>query len=179
MPRTTLFDDLAPWAAGAADRWCARNGIDGRLRPDAIQEALIECWRATCRFDSRRGAAKQYCMRRMAGAIRDFLRRQAPLGYRSRRKKNWRGVYVLAAEDLVGFDPVDKRCAAEKRRADAREVLDDVGAKISGRDKLVWICLCGGMPQYEIARRLGMSAAGVSNRVRAIRERFAPGGAEA
>lgn len=181
-----LFNELAPWAVKAADHWCCRHGIDSRLRSDCVQEALIACWLATKRFDPARGEAKPFCMGRMIGAIKDSLRREAPLGYRHRVKKNWKGVLVFncsvttltSSETGKGletsFDPEDHRGEKEQNDEQIREVLDAIGAKLEGRNLLIWVCLRNGMTQAEIAKRLKLSEARVWKLVEVLRERFGP-----
>jgi RNA polymerase sigma factor (sigma-70 family) len=181
-----LFNELAPWAVKAADHWCCRHGIDSRLRSDCVQEALIACWQATRRFDPKIGDVKPFCMCRMIGAIKDSLRREAPLGYRHREKKNWRGVLVFSAnvKHLVShetgkdveqmFDPEDHRSAKDQHDAEIRDVLDAIGSKLEGRTLLVWVCLRNGMTKPEIAKKLQLGETRVYQLVGEIRERFGP-----
>jgi len=184
-----LFNELAPWASKAADHWCCRRGIDARLRGDCVQEALIACWLATKRFDAGCGNAKAFCMCRMIGGIRDFLRREAPKGFRNRAKKNWRGVVVMQTSNIsriqnttsgewidVASEIPDGRREVVLRDAEIREVFDAIESKLEGRNLLVWVCLRNGMTQPEIAQRLRLSETRVYQLVNGLRKRFGPSG---
>jgi RNA polymerase sigma factor (sigma-70 family) len=166
-----LFNELAPWAVKAADHWCCRHGIDARLRGDCVQEALIACWLATKRFAPERGSPKRFCMCRMIGSIKDFLRSEAPKGYRHIGKTY--GVWCDDWAEIAAEIP-DSRHEAEVRNEKIREVFDAISAKLEGRNLLIWVCLRNGMTQAEIAKRLKLSEARVWKLVEVLRERFGP-----
>lgn len=156
----SLFNELAPWAIKAAERWCGKNRIDSRLKPDCIQEALIACWLATKRVDPAKGKAKTFCMCRMVGAIKDYLRGQAPCGYRSKIKKNHEQIKVfnnLGCGEAASLIAIDRASDGYVQSVDARDMLDFISRNFKGRDLIVWVLLSRGMQQREIAKRLSIS----------------------
>jgi RNA polymerase sigma factor (sigma-70 family) len=155
MPDT--FDQLAPWAIISARQWCAKNRVDSKLVPDCVQEALVACWRASKSIDPSRGSYKKFCMCRMIGAIRDYLRSQVPKGYRNRQKKNWRQVSIVNIGDRDFSEWSDLRIDLGVEAVDIRDWVEHCASTLHGRDLLIWLLLSQGVPQRDIAKRFRIS----------------------
>jgi RNA polymerase sigma factor (sigma-70 family) len=180
-----LFNELAPWAIKAADHWCCKRGIDSRLRGDCVQEALIECWKATARFDPAKGSAKAFCMSRMIGAVRDFLRKEAPLGYRNRKKKNFKELHVWqnrsrevvmcdgsswSSTTFRSFDVEDPSSLNEQRHVDTLDQINRIAEMFHDQNLIVWILLARGMLQQDIAKEMKLSESRVSQLVQDVKK---------
>lgn len=140
------------------------------LADDLHQEGMIAVWRASQKYDSRRGKFSTLAHRHVDGALGRALKKQGVIsvGERAIRKGVRRpDLAPLGAVD----DPMERRSSAGGiGGAEARLDLARIKRRVGGRD---WKVLAGSAEhsQAELARKLGISKTRVNQVLKEARRK--------
>lgn len=176
-----LFYKLVPWAYKASRTWCLRHSIPARLHEDCIQEAIISAWKATKKVKpgSSVQQAKTFVLISIVGAIKDSMRREAPSGYRSKKKKNWSEISLIQQSNFKDdsnrekepWDVADSHSREAFDLIDTRDEFTHVMSLLKGRELIVWILLSRGTTIKQTAKIVGVSTDYMYRIIEAIKER--------
>ena len=132
-------------------------------REDMYQEGLIGLWQAAQRWDGR-GWFRGWAFVRVRGAMRDWARKQHPLGVAAARRKELALVPVSLDRSFVeDGEPMIASLATThdvEREAIAHLVFDE----LSSEDRFLAEARLSGYVGSEIARAWGVSESTVSDR---------------
>ena len=146
--------------------------VPPHLREDAEAAALVGIWKAIVAHDPERGMnLRAYAFWRAVGEVRDELRRQDIVS------RTWReqGRPIPHLErEWVGGTPIEEGLVCPRPRADAVASAKDVCRFLinacTKEARPILQMRLQGLPDSEIARRLGISYHTVYKRMRLLRE---------
>jgi len=143
-----------------AARFVTFNRLPGDLRRDFEQELLLELWKKSIAYDSRRGSWRTFAERVVANRLRSEIRRM-----RAKRSSQLRG------ESIQGNVVLKVPCEDLELRCDVRSLL----AALPPFDRRVGVLLCF-YSAFETGRILRISNASVYRAIGRLRGAFIEAG---
>lgn len=144
----TLADRLAPSALALATRVTANR----HLAEEAVQEAFLDVWRRSDRFDAQRGGLRQWVLGVVHHKAVDSVRRE-----RSASEHGPKG-----PEPLPAPDPEERGWMADRRTRVAKAVADLSPAQ----REAITLAYFGGLTYRQVAERLGIPEGTAKSRLR-------------
>jgi RNA polymerase sigma-70 factor, ECF subfamily len=146
---TALYDAIAPRVYGLIRRVLR----DPAIAEEVAQEALVEVWRASARFDPSRGSAAGWIFTIAHRRAVDRVRAEQAAADRERR----------TATTSVPFDDVIEEVTA---RLEQQEVRRCLRALTRLQREAILLAYYGGLTYREVADRLGTALPTVKTRMR-------------
>lgn len=143
-----LTQRLAPTALALATRVTANH----HLAEDAVQEAFVDIWRRSDRFDARRGGLRQWVMTVVHHKAVDAVRRERAAGEVGQR----------GPEPQAAPDPEAEGVASDRRA----RIIQAIEQLSSAQREAIMLAYFGGLTYREVAERLEIPEGTAKSRLR-------------